>query len=64
MSNSERLLTIILLSEFIPILLLDVCCHVKYSRTNNPKYRKLTLLWTGIGYLFGFLDLYVVDFIA
>ncbi|MFR6597935.1 MAG: hypothetical protein ACLURU_00255 [Finegoldia magna] len=57
MSNSERLLTIILLSEFIPILLLKVYCHVKHSKTNNKKYRKLTLLCTGIGYLFGFLDL-------
>lgn len=64
MSNNERLLTIILLVEFIPIILFEVFCHVKHSRTNNKKYRKLTLLWTGIGYLFVFLDLYVVDFLA
>lgn len=64
MSNNERLLTIILLGEFIPIILLVIFCHVKYSRTNNEKYRKPILLFVGIGYLFGFLDLYVVDFIA
>ncbi len=64
MSDNERLITLILLGEFIPIILLEVYCHVKYSKTNNKKYRKLILLWTGIGYLFGFLDLYVVDFLA
>ncbi|BAG09128.1 hypothetical protein FMG_P0079 (plasmid) [Finegoldia magna ATCC 29328] len=64
MSNNERLLTIILLGEFIPIILLEAFLHVKYYRTNNKKYRKLILLWAGIGYLFGFLDLYVVDFLA
>lgn len=66
MSNKERLLTIILLGQFIPILLLEAFYHVKYFKikTNNIKYRKLILLFVGIGYLFGFLDLYVVDFIA
>ncbi|MDU5527393.1 MAG: hypothetical protein E6053_07990 [Finegoldia magna] len=64
MSNNERLLTIILLGEFIPIILLEVFWHVKHSKTNNTKYRKLILLFVGIGYLFGFLDLYVVDFLA
>lgn len=64
MSNNERLLTIILLGEFIPIILLEAFWHVKRSKTNNTKYRKLILLFVGIGYLFGFLDLYVVDFLA
>ena len=64
MSNNERLLTIILLGEFIPIILLEFFWHVKHSKTNNTKYRKLILLFVGIGYLFGFLDLYVVDFLA
>ncbi|MFR6143295.1 MAG: hypothetical protein ACLUJM_11195 [Finegoldia sp.] len=64
MSNNERLLTIILLGEFIPIILLEAFYHVKYFKTNNTKHRKLTLLFVVIGYLFGFLDLYVVDFLA
>ena len=63
MLNKERLLTIILLGQFIPILLLEAFYHVKYFKTNNIKYRKLILLFVGIGYLSGFLDLYVVDFL-
>lgn len=63
MSNNERLLTVILLCEFIPIILLASFCNMKHSKTNNKKYRKLILLCAGIGYLIGFLDLYVVDFL-
>lgn len=65
MSNNERLLTLLLmlLGQFIPIILLVIFCHLKYYRTNNEKYRKSMLLWVGVGYLFGFLDLYVVDFL-